>query len=214
MSAAGRVLLATRSDDKLREIRLILAPFSRATLLSLNDVGIPEAPAEADIETHDTFLANAHAKADYFRRLSGLATIADDSGIVVDALDGRPGVLSRRFAASASAAAENLTGYELDRANNETLLLALRDVAPADRTAHYTCAAVLHRSDGQRTAALGTCHGVILTAPRGSLGFGYDPLFLDPDSGLSFGETDPAIKNATSHRSRAFRALAANLHDL
>jgi XTP/dITP diphosphohydrolase len=201
-----RVLLATRSADKLREIREILSRSLGTPIVSLRDLGIDESPEEEHIEAFETFLANAHAKAAYFQELTGLPVLADDSGICVDALGGAPGVRSRRFASDTP-----LTGAEQDRANNARLLLLLRDVPDARRTAHYTCAAVLHLPDGRRISALGTCSGFILHEPRGTGGFGYDPLFLHPASGRSFAELDPAEKHRLSHRGRAFSALAANL---
>jgi XTP/dITP diphosphohydrolase len=196
-------LLATRSSDKAREIREILGD---ARIITLGDAGIPVSAAEDDVEAFDTFLANAHAKAAFFARLSGMPTIADDSGLSVDALDGAPGVHSRRFAAR-----PGLDGVELDRANNELLLERLDGLPTARRSAHYTCVAVLHRLDGRRCVAIGTRSGLILEAPRGDHGFGYDPVFLDPHSGRSFAELEPVTKNRTSHRARAFRALAACL---
>jgi XTP/dITP diphosphohydrolase len=205
-SAEPRVLLATRSRDKAREIRAILEASCAVTLVTLDEAGIAPSPAEDDIEVHETFLGNAHAKAAWFLRLSGLPTLADDSGIQVDALGGAPGVRSRRFSGAAG-----LDGVELDHANNERLLQELAAIDDPHRTARYTCAAVLHLPAGTSYAAVGTCSGAILRVPRGSSGFGYDPLFLDAGTGLSFGETDPAEKNRRSHRSRAFRALAANL---
>jgi XTP/dITP diphosphohydrolase len=202
-SAADRtVLLATRSSDKAREIRPILGDaFGR--IVTLDDLGIAEAPGEADIEVHDTFLANARAKADFFLHLTGMPTLADDSGLCVHALNGAPGVRSRRFAPSDSPAAR----HDQDRANNQHLLLQLHSLPAAQRTAHYTCAAVLHLPLTRRIAAIGVFHGSILTAPRGSHGFGYDPLFLDPSTHLSLAETSPPQKNARSHRARAFRTL-------
>lgn len=201
-----RFLLATRSSDKVREIRAILAGSVPNPIISLADFGIPESPEEDHVEAFDTFLANAHAKAAHFGRMAGLPVLADDSGISVDALGGAPGVRSRRFAAETPRA-----GLEQDRANNDKLLRLLQDVPAEQRTAHYTCAAVLHYPDGRRIAAVGTCSGRILPAPRGTGGFGYDPLFLDPASGLSFGEMQPERKHRLSHRGRAFAALAANL---
>jgi XTP/dITP diphosphohydrolase len=200
------LLLATRSRDKAREIREILAPLTRAVIVTPDDVDIPPSPAEDELELHDTFLANAHAKAEYFLRIARLPTLADDSGINVDALGGRPGVRSKRFADDAG-----LSGSALDRANNDRLLRELRNTPHEQRTAHYTCAAVLHLPDQHRFAAIGTCSGFILAEPRGSHGFGYDPLFLDPATGLSFGELEPADKHRKSHRARAFRALATCL---
>lgn len=203
-----RVLLATRSNDKAREIRAILAHAFHGSIVTLEDAGISASAAEDDIEVFETFLENAHAKAAYFLRLSGLPVIADDSGISVDALSGAPGVRSRRYAG------QSLHGEEQDAANNGKLLDALRDQAHPERTAHYTCAAVLHTPDGFVVSAVGIRSGFILTAPRGPHGFGYDPLFLDPATGQSFGEMDPVRKNDTSHRARAFRALSASLpHD-
>ena len=199
------LLLATRSGDKAREIRQILAPIFKGRIIDLHEAGIAADPAEEDIEQYDTFLANAHAKAAWFLDISGLTTLADDSGICVDALGGAPGVKSRRFAA-----APGLDGRALDEANNHRLLRELAGVPESGRTAHYTCAAVLHHPDGRRLAAVGIRSGLILDAPRGDGGFGYDPLFLDPASGLSFGELAPAVKNRTSHRARAFHGLAAN----
>jgi XTP/dITP diphosphohydrolase len=203
---AEPILLATRSTDKAREIRQILAPIFRARIIDLTEAGIEPHPDENDIEVFDTFLANAHAKAAWFAQRAGLPVIADDSGLSVDALGGAPGVRSRRFAERA-----DLHGVDLDRANNERLLTELRAVPEEHRTAHYTCAAVFHLRDGRRTSALGTRSGTILHAPRGHGGFGYDPLFFDPSSAAAFAELEPALKNRRSHRAAAFRALAANL---
>ena len=196
---AASVLLATRSADKAREIREI----SQVRFITLDEAGVKPDPAEDRIEIFETFLDNAHAKAAYFLRLTGLPTIADDSGIRVDALDGAPGVHSRRFASGHA-----LSGLEQDRANNERLLHRLRKTPIGHRAAHYTCAAVLHTPNGRRFSALGTCSGLILHEARGDGGFGYDPLFLLPDTGLTFGEMSRAEKQRRSHRSRAFRALA------
>lgn len=200
------LLLATRSNDKLREIRHVLAPVFRGRIITLEDAGVQPSPDEEHIEAFDTFLENAHAKAAWFLERTGLPTVADDSGIEIDALGGAPGVRSRRFAAR-----PGLAGADLDNANNARVLEELRDVPHHDRSARYVCAAALHLPRGRRAAAVGTCSGLILDAPRGTAGFGYDPLFLDLETGLSFGETDPAVKNRRSHRARAFRALAANL---
>lgn len=196
-------VLATRSADKAREIADILHISLHATVLGLDDAAIERSPDEETIEAFDTFLANAHAKAAYFMRLTGAPTLADDSGISVDALHGQPGVHSRRYAAE-----PGLDGTDLDRANNQRLLRALRHTPDDERSAHYTCAAVLHLPDGRRFSALGTCSGIILHEPRGTGGFGYDPLFMVPAIGLSFAEITPREKHQFSHRARAFRALA------
>ncbi|HUF49261.1 MAG TPA: non-canonical purine NTP pyrophosphatase [Longimicrobiales bacterium] len=206
MAQTGTLLLATRSTDKAREIRDILRHACNARIVTLDDAGIADSGDEEHLEAFDTCLANAHAKAAFFLQRSGMPTIADDSGIHVDALHGAPGVHSKRFAP-----AHALTGRELDDANNHHLVTRLHGVPAQRRTAHYTCAAVLHRVDGRRCASLGVRDGLILDLPRGAHGFGYDPLFLDAATGQTFGEMDPALKNLTSHRARAFRALAPYL---
>jgi len=200
------ILVATRSAHKLREIREILGPARASDLRSLADFGLPPDPAEDDIETHATFLENALAKAAFFARRTGLPTIADDSGIVVHVLGGEPGVRSKRWSGR-----DDLHGQDLDDANNALLIERLRGVPPQRRTAHYACAAALVRPGAPPRAALATCNGTILDAPRGTGGFGYDPLFLLPDLGLTFGQLPPELKNLRSHRARAFRALAAIL---
>lgn len=206
MSDAQPLILASRSRDKAREIAAILPASLSSALITLAEAGIEEDEAEQGIEVHDTFLANAHAKAAYFMRLTGRSTIADDSGISVHALGGAPGVRSRRFAWQ-----PGLSGTELDRANNERLLHELRNTPDEERTAHYTCAAVLHLTSGGRFSAVGTCTGTILHSPRGGGGFGYDPLFMIPGLGLTFGEITLEQKHCLSHRARAFRALAGSV---
>ena len=202
-ASTASIVLATRSVDKAREIAEILTPVLHCDIITLADAGVPHDPAEDDIEAYDSFLANAHAKASHFLRLTGMPTIADDSGISVDELGGAPGVCSRRFASG-----HHRAGPVQDRANNERLLHELREAPPERRTAHYTCAAVLHTPDGRRFSALGTCAGLILPEPRGDEGFGYDPLFLVPAIARSFGEMSRSEKQQHSHRARAFRALA------
>jgi len=198
-----RLLLATRSEDKAREIREILqSPGIR--IVSLADVAIAPSPAEDGLEIHSSFLRNAEAKALYFNRLSGLPVLADDSGLCVDALDGRPGVHSKRFSGRS-----DLSGGELDEANNRTLLEALDSAGGDRRGARYVCAAVMVVETGTPlVAAIGTVRGTLLREPRGSGGFGYDPLFMLPATGLTFAQVDRRTKHANSHRGRAFRALA------
>jgi XTP/dITP diphosphohydrolase len=198
-------LLATRSGDKAREIRRILEP-TGVTVVTLDEAGIAATPAEDDIEAFDTFVANARAKARYFRAHTDLPVLADDSGIEVTALDGAPGVRSKRFSGRS-----DLGGAALDRANNETLLARLEGVPPERRAARYVCAAVALFPDGREVVALGAVAGFINDRPVGAGGFGYDPLFYRPDQRGTFGELDPAAKNRISHRSRAFRALATYL---
>lgn len=199
------LLLATRSADKAREIQEILGEKTR--VITLREAGLPVSPEEDDIEAFETFHENALAKARHFHALTGLPTLADDSGICADALDGRPGVRSKRFSGNA-----NLEGSELDRANNDALIEALDGRAGDERAVHYVCAAV--HVDGSKTwtCAIGAVRGSLLTAPRGEGGFGYDPLFLLPGIGLTFGEIDAPLKHRYSHRGRAFRALAIALH--
>ncbi len=204
-----RVLVATRSHHKLAEVRAILGGTLRLAggpvdLVDLEMLGIPADAREDEIEAFDTFRDNALAKARHFAARSGLPTIADDSGIVVHALGGAPGVRSKRFAGRA-----DLSGQALDDANNTLLLERLAAVPDAERTAHYVCAAACVLPQQGAIVALGTSAGRILRAPAGTGGFGYDPLFLVPEMGCSFGQLDSVAKHAVSHRGRAFRALAA-----
>jgi len=201
-SGSDRFLLATRSTDKLAEIRAIFPVRLRAALLSLDDIGLQPAALEDEIEVYETFAENALAKAAFFRRETGLPTIADDSGLLVPALGGRPGVRSKRFAGRG-----DLGGRELDEANNAALLTALRAVPKEHRSACYVCAAVLVGTAAP-IIAFGTTAGVILDAPVGNGGFGYDPLFFHPGIGRTFGEIAGPAKHAMSHRGRAFRALS------
>jgi XTP/dITP diphosphohydrolase len=200
------LLIATRSADKVREIRDILAGSFSGELVSLDDVAFSHHPDEEHIEAFDTFIANARAKARWFAAKTGFATLADDSGICVDALNGAPGVRSRRFAWR-----PGLQGLELDRANNAELLSRLRGTSPEQRTAHYVCAAAFAQPHStSEIIALGTVTGTLLEKERGQGGFGYDPLFLLPSAGRTFAEIDHEKKDV-SHRGRAFRALAVAL---
>ncbi len=201
-----KLLVATRSRHKVEEIRSILSDVPDIDLIDLAAAGIPESPAEDALEPYDTFEENARSKAAYFHRLSGLPTVSDDSGIEVDALGGRPGVKSRRFAPLPETASRE----EQDQANNRHLLQLLSDVEPARRTARYVCVAVLKSASGEALFR-GTAEGRVLDEPRGRGGFGYDPFFLVPELGCTFGEAPAAQKNALSHRGKAFRALAAHL---
>ena len=199
-----RVVLATRSAGKLKEMRPLLeaAGFEPVDLASL---GIEETPMEAGIECFDTFEENAIAKARYFGSLAGLPAIADDSGLEVDALAGRPGVHSKRWSKR-----DDLEGQALYDANNELLLRELGH--NPDRTARYRCAAAF--VDGTRElVALGSTEGKIVDEPRGQQGFGYDPYFESAELGRTFGECDVPTKEAISHRGRAMRALLSLLRD-
>jgi XTP/dITP diphosphohydrolase len=201
---AERVLIATRSGGKLRELRALFAEHGRA-VIDLEEAGIPERPDEDTLEVHATFEENALAKARYFRRLSRMPVFADDSGLVVPALGGDPGVLSKRWSGR-----PDLSGQALDDENNRLLLERLRDVA--DRRAHYVCAAAFAGS-GRETVSRAEVHGLIVDSPRGAGGFGYDPYFLSDELGRTFGEVTTEEKQRISHRARAFRALLAALED-
>ena len=192
------VLLATRSAGKLAELRAMFAARGIA-VLSLDEAGIGEAPDEDLLEGADTFEANALAKARHFHRRSGLPTVADDSGLVVDALGGAPGVHSKRWSGRA-----DLRGQALDDANNALLLARLQ--GRTSRRARYVCAAA-YCSGGRELVEVGEVRGRITEAPRGTGGFGYDPWFEADELGATFGEVTMAAKERVSHRSRAFAKL-------
>jgi XTP/dITP diphosphohydrolase len=208
---ASELLIATRSADKLKEIRAVLGSAVQARLLTLDDVAIAASPAEDDIEIHSTFIENAVAKAQYFAEISGMRVIADDSGLCVAALAGAPGVRTKRFAIDEAFVGRDVAGKQLDDANNQLLLEKLRGVAESARAAHYVCAAAFADAVGRITTSLGTCTGSIAFQPRGSGGFGYDPLFLIPDLAVTFAQLSREQKHAHSHRARAFRALASHV---
>jgi XTP/dITP diphosphohydrolase len=189
------LLLASANQGKLRELRTILDGLG-VELVGLDEAGLGEPP---DVEeTGDTFLDNALLKGRAYAAWSGLAAVADDSGLEVDALGGAPGVRSARYAGPGAG----------DQANLGKLLAALEGVPPERRTARFRCAAVL-----VDPAAAGEWHaeaaweGRLLDAPRGSGGFGYDPVFLPEGWELTSAEVDQATKDAASHRGKAFRAL-------
>lgn len=199
MSDHPRLLLATRSANKLRELRAILAGVP-VELVSLREVGGGTAP-EVE-ETGDTFLDNARLKARAYAAWSGMAAVADDSGLEVDALGGGPGVRSARYAG----------GGATDKENLEKLLRDLDGVPPERRGARYRCAAVLAEPPGvvpdwHEWHTEAAWEGRIIDAPRGSNGFGYDPVFLPDGWERTSAEVDAATKDAASHRGRAFRAL-------
>jgi XTP/dITP diphosphohydrolase len=197
-----RLVVATRSAHKLAELRTLL-DLPDTELLSLDDLGV-----EGDVdETGETFEANASLKARHAARATGLPALADDSGLEVDALDGGPGVRTRRYAGA------NAT----DEQNNAKLLAALDGLPPAHRGARYVCVLALALPDerGPRggqplTLVRGTCRGRIATSARGTGGFGYDPIFeprVEPPGGRTLGEWSPEAKNAISHRGAAARRM-------
>jgi XTP/dITP diphosphohydrolase len=204
-----RLLVATRSKHKLRELRELF-DLHQTDLVSLDDLGIPDDP----VEDGATFEANAAIKARFGARRSGLPTVADDSGIEVDALDGGPGVRTRRYAGEGATDADN----------NAKLLGALRGLPPERRGARYVCVLALAlpeviggRGRPAPITARGTCRGRIATEARGTGGFGYDPIFepsSEPVGGRTLGLWSPAEKHAISHRARAARRLAPRLVDL
>jgi XTP/dITP diphosphohydrolase len=195
MPTMQKLVIATGNAHKLQEISALLQPLG-IEAVSQAQYNVPEAA-----EPHCTFIENALAKARHAARLTGLPALADDSGICVEALGGAPGVISAIYAGEPRS----------DARNNQKLLEAMRDVA--DRRAHYHCALVLlrHADDPQPIIAEGQWHGVILGAPRGEGGFGYDPLFLDTELGQTVAEISTADKNRVSHRGQALRALVEKL---
>jgi len=197
------ILIATRNPGKLTELRPLLAQ-GGVHAIDLVAAGLEERAEEADLECFETFEENALAKARYFReRSGGMVTIAEDSGLEVAALGGRPGVRTKRWSGRT-----DLHGLELDEANNAALLAALAH--SADRRARYVCAAVC--MDGRQTRTYrGETSGVILRTPRGHGGFGYDPLFESTELGMTFAEATTEAKARVSHRGRALSALVADL---
>ena len=192
-----RVVLASSNPGKLRELGALLAPLS-LTLIPQGALGIAAVP-----ESGATFLANALLKARHAAQCAQLPALADDSGLEVDALGGRPGVRSARFAGEGASDDDNL----------RQLLAELRDVAQPQRKARYRCVIVLVRSaaDEGPLIAHGSWEGHIASAPRGRGGFGYDPVFVPLGERRSAAELDTSEKNSLSHRARALRALVAML---
>jgi XTP/dITP diphosphohydrolase len=188
-----RLALASNNRGKLAEMRTILADLD-VELVAQAELGIDDIE-----ETGATFVENALLKARHVARVSGCPAIGDDSGLCVDALGGAPGLYSARYAG----------GHGDSAANIAKLLDALRDVPAQARAAHFHCTIVLLRSasDPAPLIAEGHWHGRILDVPRGSGGFGYDPVFLDQTHGASAAELDPATKNRISHRGLALGKL-------
>ena len=195
-----RLVLASGNAGKLAELRELLAD-AGYTLQPQSDFGV----ADVD-ETGLTFVENALLKARHAARATGLPALGDDSGLCVDALGGAPGLYSARFGGGHGDAGRNIA----------RLLRELDGVPDAQRGARFHCVLVLlrHADDPQPLIAEGSWPGRILAAPRGAGGFGYDPVFLDPDHGCSAAELDPALKNRISHRGRALAALRARLAEL
>lgn len=235
-----KLLLATRSAHKTAEVRRIVAAAEaalalpdaaglhapRLRLVDLHEAGIPESPAEDELERFDTFEENAAAKAEWFAALAGIPAVADDSGLEVDVLGGRPGVRTKRFAP-----VDAYPGLSRDEANNRHLLRLLQGVPPARRGARYVCVASLalpadaFPERRERSAASsapvptalapasfrGEAPGSILESERGSGGFGYDPIVLAAATNRTYAELAPEEKDRRSHRGQAFRALVRHL---
>jgi XTP/dITP diphosphohydrolase len=189
-----RVLLATRNAGKIEELRRILAPYE-IELVGLDPDFVPGPETEPD------FRGNALAKAREAAAHSGLPSVADDSGLSVDALNGMPGVLSARWAGR----------HGDDVANLELLLGQIADVPSDRRTARFVCAAAAVLPDGRELVVEGTVEGHIIDAPRGTNGFGYDPIFVPDGETRTTAEMPSDEKDAISHRGKAFRALAPQL---
>jgi len=190
------ILIATSNAGKFKEFTELLKPNVETcySLADFPDIVLPE-------ENGTTFLENALLKARHAAHATGIATLADDSGLEVDALDGNPGVLSARFA-----------GADADDArNNEKLLHELTGVASACRQARFVCCLAYCSPAGECITFDGQLSGFILDAPRGNAGFGYDPLFLVPEFGKTLAELPISIKNRISHRSNAYQKFIAFL---
>ena len=201
MRAKGRakpreVIIATRNPGKFREIQAILSSLP-LKFLSLQD--FPDLPEV--IEDGATFAENAGKKARTISDFTGRPTIADDSGLVVDALQGRPGVFSSRYAG------ENATDGE----RCQKLLKEMASIPEGKRQARFVCAMALALPRGRMEVVEGECRGLITFAPRGKRGFGYDPIFFVPQFGKTMAELEPEEKNRISHRARALEELKAIL---
>jgi len=196
-----RVVLATRNQHKVAELRRILE-FAHIDVDLVGTEEFPDLPEVA--ETGSTFAANALLKAHDVAQRTGLVAIADDSGLCVDALNGMPGILSARWAGS----------HGDDAANLQLVLAQLADVPVSRRGAAFHCAAAVATPDGEERVVEGVLEGSLITEPRGSNGFGYDPIFTPRGYVLTTAELTPAEKDAISHRGQAFRALVPVLAGL
>lgn len=193
------ILLATRNPGKAREVEEILAglPVRLRTLI--------EFPGAPDVEEDgESFEGNALKKARALCRWFGGMALADDSGLEVEALKGAPGVRSARYAGPGAT----------DEDNNRKLLSAMAEVPPAQRQARFRCVLALVHPDGREWVFEGSCEGTIALEMRGSQGFGYDPLFLLPQEGKTFGELGPEVKNRVSHRAKALAKLREVLEEV
>lgn len=194
---AKKIVLATHNAGKIREFKSVLLPLGYDAV-SVHDL-LPD--IEEPEETGQTFAENARLKAQYYMKATGLPCLADDSGIAADALNGRPGVYSARYA-----------GPECDdEANNQKLIQELSAFPPEKRTVHYVCVLVLCWPDGREITAEGRCSGVLRDFYAGDNGFGYDPLFYVPEKKKTMAEMTMAEKNEISHRGKALKKLVEAL---
>lgn len=191
-----RLVVATHNLGKLREIEVLVAPFG-LSVVSAGALGLPEPE-----ETGDTFEANALLKAEAAALASGLPALADDSGIAVDALGGAPGIYSARWAGPGK-------DFGAAMKSIEDKLAALGATRPEDRKAHFVAVLALAYPDGSHDLFRGEVHGTLVYPPRGENGFGYDPMFVPGGHDVTFGEMDPGLKQAMSHRAQAFALFAA-----
>lgn len=190
------LVLATKNQGKIREIKAALA-LPSLTFQSLKDY--PDLPEI--IEDGASFLENALKKARFLTNQARLPVLADDSGLVVDALDGAPGIYSARFSGAGST----------DQRNNERLLALLEGVPEAERTARFVCVLVLMVPSGDWFQAEGFCEGRIALAPKGDQGFGYDPVFFLPEFQKTMAQLPLGVKNEISHRARALEKMRSKL---
>lgn len=192
-----KLLVATQNPGKIREFRLLLAPLE-ATICFPSDLGL-----SIDVpEDGDTYTDNASQKALTYAQASGLLTLADDSGLEVDALDGAPGLHSARYA----------PGHDVDRV--AAILAHLEGVPPERRAARFRCVIVVASPGGETYSAEGVCPGRIISEPAGQGGFGYDPIFFLPEHNCTMAQLPQAEKNRISHRARAIEAALPKLRDL
>lgn len=192
-----QLVLGTGNQKKRGELERLLASYP-VKLLSINDFD----PVDEPEETGKTFAENAAIKAHYYATRFNNWVLAEDSGLCVQALDGAPGVYSARFSGAAAT----------DQSNNELLIEKIKDVDQASRLAWYCCHICVANPEGKIQAeSSGRCYGRILDAPRGSGGFGYDPLFEIPEYGKTFGQLGASVKAILSHRGRAYRKLLPKL---
>jgi XTP/dITP diphosphohydrolase len=191
-----RILLATTNQGKVAELRLIMVD------LRIEVAGLSKSASTEGIETGSTFEENALLKARHYHRISGLPTIADDSGLEVESLGGAPGIYSARYAGPAAGDAGRIT----------QLLDKMKVLSKERRSARFTCAAAFVWEGGERVF-LDRVQGVILESPRGENGFGYDPIFFYEPLGKTFAELRPSEKAQVSHRGQAFRRLATWLSE-